>query len=120
MKCLPYLPLLDWTREDAAPEAPVVDPRVSVGSGYSESKWVAEHILERAAKHGLSPVIIRPGQLSGGIDGAWNINEWFPTLVRFSHVSGCVPNISGVSCRCLFWIAIPTDFELSAHLLGPN
>lgn len=99
-----------------------MDPRVSVGSGYSESKWVAERILNEAVKHGLHPFIIRPGQLCGGIDGAWNTNEWFPALVHFSHISGCVPNISGVSDRCVFRNAISTHhgLYLSAHLLGPN
>ncbi|KAJ6588257.1 acetyl-CoA synthetase-like protein [Mycena capillaripes] len=72
------------------------DPRTAVGLGYTESKWVAEEILENARqKTALSPIIIRPGQLSGAANGAWNSNDWFPVLLRSSQLLGHLPTVSG-------------------------
>ncbi|KAJ7156520.1 hypothetical protein C8R43DRAFT_1125714 [Mycena crocata] len=77
-------------------EERIPDAKTAAGSGYAESKWVAEQMLEAAAAEaGLSPVIIRPGQLSGGIGGAWKTNDWFPIMVRSSQLLGHLPNISG-------------------------
>jgi thioester reductase-like protein len=70
----------------------------AAGLGYAESKWVTEQILEVAAQTtGLKPVIVRPGQLSGGPGGAWKTSEWFPTLLRSSQLLGHLPAIPGVS-----------------------
>ncbi|KAJ7468444.1 male sterility protein-domain-containing protein [Mycena latifolia] len=80
----------------AALEQRVTDPQISVGLGYTESKWVAEEILETVARQtSLSPVIIRPGQLSGASNGAWNPSDWFPVLIRASQALGHLPAISG-------------------------
>ncbi|KAJ8456869.1 hypothetical protein ONZ45_g18546 [Pleurotus djamor] len=49
------------------PEAPISDPASAIGTGYSESKWVAETLLNTIAqKCSFSPTIIRIGQLCGG------------------------------------------------------
>ncbi|KAJ7753642.1 hypothetical protein DFH07DRAFT_921322 [Mycena maculata] len=70
-----------------------VGSEVAIGSGYSESKWVGEQILSTAAEcTALKPVIIRIGQLSGGINGAWNTHEWLPTLVQSAKTVGCIPD----------------------------
>jgi thioester reductase-like protein len=91
--------VIDWTGSDIALEAPLADPTTSMdsGSSYGHSKWIAERILDEAANHGLSLIIIRPAQLCGGI-GAWKTNEWFLALVpgRSSQNSGYLPNIFGV------------------------
>lgn len=51
-------------------EAPIADGRISIASGYSESKWVSEQILEKVSKvTALKPVIVRVGQLSGASNG---------------------------------------------------
>lgn len=67
---------------------------ISAGSGYSESKWISEKILENAAsKTPLRPVIVRVGQLSGGENGAWNESEWFPSIVRSAPHVKCLPSL---------------------------
>ncbi|KAF7353828.1 Acetyl-CoA synthetase-like protein [Mycena venus] len=72
------------------------DPQAAVGLGYTESKWVAEQILENAGqKTPFSSVIVRPGQLSGATNGAWNSSDWFPTLLRSSQLLGHLPTVSG-------------------------
>ncbi|KAH7929530.1 acetyl-CoA synthetase-like protein [Leucogyrophana mollusca] len=73
------------------PEAPI-EPEVAVGSGYTESKWVCEEILVETAKRtALKPLIVRVGQLSGGLTGAWNTNEWVPALIQSAEVLQCLP-----------------------------
>ncbi|KAJ7189839.1 hypothetical protein GGX14DRAFT_580331 [Mycena pura] len=77
-------------------EEHVSDPQVAIGLGYTESKWVAEQILDNSGqKTPLSPVIVRPGQLSGAANGAWNSSDWFPTLLRSSQLLGHLPIVSG-------------------------
>jgi thioester reductase-like protein len=71
------------------PESPDIDPHFAVGSGYSESKWVGERILELA---GGSTTVVRIGQLCGGKrSGAWNEKEWVPTMVRLGQKLTCLP-----------------------------
>ena len=77
-------------------EEPVDDPIVSVGTGYSESKWVAERILE-SSRPRANPLIARLGQLTGGIGGSWEVHEWLPVLVRTSVTIGKLPELKGVS-----------------------
>ncbi|KAK0192594.1 male sterility protein-domain-containing protein [Armillaria mellea] len=80
-----------------------VDGQMAVGNGYSESKWVAERILETAGhKAGLISTIIRLGQLSGGINGCWNKNQWLPLIVRSATTMKCLPDDD----RSVSWVPI--------------
>jgi thioester reductase-like protein len=75
----------------------MADPTVAIGSGYPESKWVAERVLTLAAENtAFSPIIVRIGQLSGGRNGSWNPSEWVPSIVRSGQILGCLPRASGV------------------------
>lgn len=75
------------------------DPNVPLGQGYGESKWVSEMILHAAAKATpLRPMVVRVGQISGGINGSWNSSDWVPSIVKSSIAIGCLPNLKGVSC----------------------
>ncbi|KAJ7449028.1 hypothetical protein B0H11DRAFT_2079248 [Mycena galericulata] len=74
------------------------------------------------------PLIVRVGQLSGGINGSWNIHEWVPALVQSAQVIGCVPD----DTRDVSWIPVHlaaaaiTDFLDSSpstkivHLINPQ
>ena len=77
----------------AAEEVPIDDPTVSVGTGYGESKWVAENILLRARKEAdVRTTVVRVGQLCGdSVSGGWNEKEWVPALLRGSQVLGAFP-----------------------------
>lgn len=80
-----------------AKESPT-EPGVAVGSGYSESKWVSERLLEVAAiETPLKPTIIRMGQICGGPNGFWNPKEWLPSLIRSSVHLKCLPSSEQVS-----------------------
>ena len=88
----------------AAEEVPIDDPTVSVGTGYGESKWVAESILLHAMKErGVRINIVRVGQLCGdSLVGRWNQKEWVASMFRGSQVIGAVPQRDevGVSFGC--------------------
>ncbi|GLB41023.1 putative acetyl-CoA synthetase-like protein [Lyophyllum shimeji] len=85
----------NWS-QGFAPEVPFPDAAVAVGSGYPESKWVAERILTIAAEQTtLRPVVVRIGQMSGGRNGSWNPVEWVPSIVRSGEILGCLPDAPG-------------------------
>ena len=76
------LPIL----EHAVPAA------AAVGSGYGESKWVAEALLNEAvASTPLHVVIVRSGQVSGGLNGYWNSSDWFPSMIQSASCVKCLP-----------------------------
>ncbi|KAJ6598643.1 hypothetical protein B0H10DRAFT_2085224 [Mycena sp. CBHHK59/15] len=86
----------NWNEPVVATESHLPDPSVSIGLGYTESKWVAERILEMATQETpVSTIIIRPTQLSGASNGAWKTNDWFPALLRSSQLLGHLPAITG-------------------------
>jgi thioester reductase-like protein len=74
-------------------EEPILDPSLSTGMGYGESKWVAETLLLNARKAmGLNTTIVRVGQVAGcNRIGAWTYKEWVPAIVRSSQIVGAVP-----------------------------
>ncbi|KAJ7606318.1 male sterility protein-domain-containing protein [Mycena rosella] len=105
----------DWT--GTPPRKPITDARTSVGLGYSESKWVAETILELAAQQtALSPIIVRPGQLSGAANGAWNTTDWFPVLLRASQLLKHLPDLSGRASWVPIHVAASALIEIMAGL----
>ncbi|TFK80331.1 acetyl-CoA synthetase-like protein [Polyporus arcularius HHB13444] len=69
-------------------------PFAALGTGYSESKWIAEEILCKIAEREGVPVsVVRLGQLCGDRKGHWNESEWFPAMVKSSLHVGCLPDI---------------------------
>jgi thioester reductase-like protein len=73
---------------EVVPETAVADPSAPEHQGYSESKWIAERRLDAAAKNcGVSSAICRVAQIAGpvekGVKGAWNIQEWLPSVSGF-------------------------------------
>ncbi|KAF9258147.1 acetyl-CoA synthetase-like protein [Marasmius fiardii PR-910] len=78
-------------------------PQTALGSGYTESKWVAEEIiLNTSQQSGLHAVIVRLGQICGSSkNGAWNTQEWVPTLIQSSVQLGCIPTDD----RVVSWIS---------------
>ncbi|EMD37730.1 hypothetical protein CERSUDRAFT_94730 [Gelatoporia subvermispora B] len=86
--------LRSYQTPEPAAEKHFDDPRVCIGSGYGESKWIAEQLLHRAARYaGLKTTVVRVGQLSGdSAVGAWNYKEWVPAIVGLSQTFGRVPS----------------------------
>jgi thioester reductase-like protein len=68
--------------------------------GYGRAKWIAELLVDTAARHlkELVPsTILRLGQVAGHVyyPGLWNPKEWFPSMVFSSFHLGQVPNSLG-------------------------
>ena len=72
-------------------------PESATSNGYGQSKWVSERILEVAAEQtSLQPVIVRVGQVSGGINGSWNPLEWIPGIVQSATLTRSLPSLGRV------------------------
>ncbi|KAJ7648213.1 hypothetical protein DFH06DRAFT_1050166 [Mycena polygramma] len=104
------------------------NPEVVGPSGYQQSKWISEQILAKAAEcSAAKPLIVRVGQLSGGINGAWNVQEWVPAVVQSAKFTGCLPD----DIRDVAWLPVHIaaraiidmlDFTSSTqivHLINP-
>ncbi|KDQ13757.1 hypothetical protein BOTBODRAFT_188241 [Botryobasidium botryosum FD-172 SS1] len=103
----------NWKSAEPVPEDSLKDPAVAIGSGYSESKWVSERILQIAADEtALRPVIVRVGQLSGAANGSWNQREWLPSVVRSGQVLGVLPQAEGMVSWIPLSIAAAAIIEL--------
>ncbi|KAI9064759.1 acetyl-CoA synthetase-like protein [Trametes sanguinea] len=77
-----------------APEAPLHDPASPFGTGYNESKWVTEHVLQNVTKsRGVHTVVVRLGQVCGDRVGHWNEKEWFPALVKSAQIYRRLPEL---------------------------
>ena len=62
--------------------------------GYTESKWVAEAMLGRAAERGLPVGVYRPYEVSGDLThGAWNLENATCALLRLIVDMGIAPDI---------------------------
>ncbi|KAJ6471946.1 hypothetical protein C8R45DRAFT_1013633 [Mycena sanguinolenta] len=97
-----------------------IESAIAAGTGYQQSKWIAEEILLKAGEStSLKPLVVRVGQLCGGINGAWNAQEWVPALVQSAKILGCIPDDS----REVSWLPVPVaaaaiiDF-LEVHATG--
>ncbi|KAI0739414.1 acetyl-CoA synthetase-like protein [Daedaleopsis nitida] len=79
------------------PEVSIDDPSSPFGNGYSESKWVTEHVLRKIAERtGVHAIVMRLGQVAGDRLGYWNEKEWFPALVKSALFQHCLPDFDGL------------------------
>ncbi|KAG1738262.1 putative aminoadipate reductase [Suillus lakei] len=85
---------LGWDpSQGPVPEEFLGDPSMAIGSGYGESKHVAEQIITRS---GLLATSLRVGQIAGGPTGAWATTDWVPILVKSSLALGSLLDLPGV------------------------
>ncbi|THV08176.1 acetyl-CoA synthetase-like protein [Dendrothele bispora CBS 962.96] len=100
-------------------------PQVASTSGYTQSKWVSEQIIQNASTAGLHSVIVRLGQACGSPNGSWNRKEWLPALVRSAPFLGCIPDDD----REISWIPADLvarafrdflDTPIFVHLIHPR
>lgn len=50
--------------------------RTGLGTGYGQSKWVAEYLIKEAGKRGLQGCIIRPGYVTGDSKSGGKLTQW--------------------------------------------
>jgi thioester reductase-like protein len=64
------------------------------GSGYAESKWVAERLVNAAAERGLAASIYRPGMITGDSrTGASNLDDIFSLTMKGCLLLGAAPDL---------------------------
>ncbi|EKM52740.1 uncharacterized protein PHACADRAFT_198789 [Phanerochaete carnosa HHB-10118-sp] len=107
------------SRSDPVLEEPV-DASIALASGYTESKWVSETLLENVgddlAKAGtpLRTVVVRLGQITGSSgNGAWNTTEQIPALVKSSTYLRCLPDFDAEAS----WIAVNAAARATIDML---
>ncbi|KAL8377138.1 hypothetical protein RB595_008015 [Gaeumannomyces hyphopodioides] len=80
-------------------ESFVADPRHAQGMGYARSKWVAEHVVRRAAEEAWppsapAPRVLRAGQVVGDSGrGRWNATEAIPLMIQAAETMGALPRL---------------------------
>ena len=115
--CYSLQPQIDYKETTYPKEVPIA-ANVAVGAGYTESKWVAERLLEIAAERNVvQSVVIRIGQLSGGANGAWKLSEWLPSMICASAALGCLPQGQGVSLHFFLPTTRKADSD-AGHLVA--
>jgi thioester reductase-like protein len=108
---------------------PLDDPG-KLGSGYSQSRWVAEKLLERARAQGLPVNIYRPGLTIGDSrHGAGDCDDAFWQLLRACVETGAGPDLNFrsflvpvdyVSAAAVALSADPSLAGRNFHLVEPN
>jgi len=76
-------------------EEPIADFRQGTGSGYTQSKLVAEHVVQKAVEDfGAWACNLRIGQIVGDTKlGLWNENEAPPLMIRSALSLGSLPSL---------------------------
>ena len=76
--------------------------------GYTQSKWVAEKIVQNAREQGLPITIYRPDTVSGNsVTGVWNTGDFACKTIRSMALSGIIPN------KDVFYNWMPVDYVSS-------
>jgi len=95
--------------DDPVSEAIAHDPSAATSLGYSRSKWVAEHICDRANKQTQlrgRVSVFRVGQLSGDSHrGTWNTNEAWPMMLSTVKLTKTLPDLAN---ETLDWLPVDT------------
>ena len=66
-----------------------------LGTGYGQSKWVAEYLVRAAGARGLHGTIIRPGYVTGDrTSGVTNTDDFLIRMAKGCVQLGCRPRIS--------------------------
>ncbi|PLB43654.1 NRPS-like enzyme [Aspergillus steynii IBT 23096] len=88
-------------------------------NSYADSKYLAEQLLDSAARErGLPASIARVGQIAGAArsPGLWNKSEWFPSLVLSSLHVGAIPDSLGPALDRIDWVPIDLLAEILVDL----
>ncbi|KAI0004732.1 putative NRPS-like enzyme [Xylariaceae sp. FL0662B] len=84
-----------WKAPGQVPEAPIHDLTAAAGTGYGQSKLIAECLLDKAAQiSGVRSACCRVGIVAGPVEkklGMWNKHEYIPSIVVSSAHLGAFP-----------------------------
>lgn len=88
-------------------------------TGYGQSKYISEVVLDVAAKQASTPAeILRVGQVAGplGQAGIWPKQEWLPSLVASSKYLGILPDSLG-RMQTIDWIPVDVLGQAIAEIV---
>ncbi|KAI2626807.1 hypothetical protein GGS21DRAFT_529260 [Xylaria nigripes] len=80
-----------------------------LNSGYGQSKFISERLLDAAAREAsITSVICRVGQIAGPTStaGEWSKKEWLPSLIASSKYLGKLPDSLGPQLDTIDWIPV--------------
>ncbi|CAO1613881.1 unnamed protein product [Parajaminaea phylloscopi] len=98
------------------PEVASLDPASAGALGYSQSKWVAEGLVGKAAQHGLKAAVARIGQLCTDREtGVWNESEGWPLMVRTAKELNVLPVLS--DAQKIDWLTVDVAADTLQQLL---
>ncbi|KAF4554523.1 Non-canonical non-ribosomal peptide synthetase-like protein 4 [Elsinoe fawcettii] len=102
-------------RPDTIPETPVRDISHVQGTGYAQSKYVAESIVRNAARDvGADARVLRIGQLVGDSKvGEWNTTEGIPLMIQTAVTLGALPTLD----ESMTWLPVDTAASVIIDLL---
>lgn len=101
------------------PEEVIFDSSAPSATGYAESKYISERLLDHATRRlSINSSFARVGQVAGAVEysGLWNKDEWFPSLVISSLHIGAVPDSLGSSLSRIDWVPIDLLAEVIVQL----
>lgn len=103
------------------PEKPVTANNAPGPNGYSQSKYVAEQIIDYAAQRvscGSSFAFARVGQIAGAANhsGIWNKAEWFPSMIISSVQIGAIPDSLDSTFDRIDWVPIDLLADILVEL----
>ncbi|KAF7540165.1 hypothetical protein G7054_g1534 [Neopestalotiopsis clavispora] len=90
-------------------------------TGYGQSKYVSERLLDTAARESnIRSIICRVGQIAGPTtaDGVWPKQEWLPSLIASSKHMGVLPASLG-ALETVDWIPVDVLGRVIVELALP-
>ncbi|KAM0813786.1 putative Acetyl-CoA synthetase-like protein [Seiridium cardinale] len=103
------------------PEETFDDWTIPEPTGYGQSKFVSERLLDTAAKESnISSVICRVGQVAGPTKaaGMWPKQEWLPSLIASSKQLGILPESLGQDV--IDWVPVDVLGQVIVELALPD
>ena len=103
------------------PEKPVTADTAPGPNGYSQSKYIAEQIIDYAAqavRSSPSFAFARVGQIAGAANysGIWNKAEWFPSMIISSVQIDAIPDSLGSTFDRIDWVPIDLLADILVEL----
>jgi myxalamid-type nonribosomal peptide synthetase MxaA len=100
---------LDYADVETVTEADGLDRWQGLYNGYTQSKWVAEKLVEIARSRGIPISVYRPGVITGSSKtGACNTKDFLNTLLKGLIQIGSAPNLDAL------WDFTPVDYVSKA------
>jgi thioester reductase-like protein len=106
--------------DEMVPEEVLDDFGAPEQIGYSESKFICEHLVQEFSRSsGISSAIMRTGQIAGPLkgNGVWNKQEWLPSIVTSSKHLGVLPETLG-TFEAVDWIPVDVLASIMVELVS--